>query len=145
MPCEKQVNASNNAEGEIIMKTSICQTKTITALVTIVAILALGACGTQSFVKPVQITKDTAETVLYQARIMQNKGTLTAIQFDQVRKAYDALKIAQDVVIDARVAYLASESTTNKAALDAALTAVTKELTNLTKVAVDLGVITGGK
>ncbi len=111
----------------------------------IVAIIALGACGTQSFVKPVQITKETAETVLYQARIMQNKGTLTAIQFDQVRKAYDALKIAQDVVIDARVAYLASESTTNKAALDAALTAVTKELTNLTKVAVDLGVIAGGK
>lgn len=122
------------------MKLSI---KTLMALALTVFVSV--SCGTQSFVKPVKITKDTAEAALYQARVMQNNGTLTADQFATVRKAYDALKTAQDTVIDARVAYLADGSATKKAALDAALTALANELANLTRVAGDFGIIGGAQ
>lgn len=120
-------------------------TKLATFLMITVLMLALAACGTPSFVKPTHVTKDTAETVLYQARVMQNKGTLTAAQFDTVRKAYDALKVAQDTVIDARIAYLTESTTTKQAILNAAISGVSKNLAAFMQLATDFGIMGGDK
>jgi hypothetical protein len=70
------------------------------------AVSIIGCAGVQS-VKPYELGKVTAETILYQARVAQNQGTITENQFVQVRDAYDKFKAAQDVAIDARKAMIA--------------------------------------
>ena len=70
-------------------------------------VFCLSACAGVQSVKPYELGKVTAETILYQARVAQNNGTITENQFVQVRDAYDKFKVAQDVAIDARKAMIA--------------------------------------
>lgn len=51
-------------------------------------------------------TKTVAEDILFYARVYQNAGKITDTQFAEIQKAYDSLKVAQDIFIDTRVAYL---------------------------------------
>ncbi len=93
--------------------------------------LSLVACGGTTVLKTAQVTKEAAESALYEARTLQNKNIITADQFEEVRTAYDALKAAQDTLIDAREAYLASPTQDNKTALTSAVTALARESTAL--------------
>jgi len=73
----------------------------------VMMVFCLSACAGVQSVKPYELGKVTAETILYQARVAQNQGTITENQFVQVRDAYDKFKAAQDVAIDARKAMIA--------------------------------------
>ena len=70
------------------------------------AVSIIGCAGVQS-VKPYELGKVTAETILYQARVAMNQVKITEDQFIQVRDAYDKVKLAQDYAIDARKAMIA--------------------------------------
>ena len=76
-------------------------------LLMVMMVFCLSACAGVQSVKPYELGKVTAETILYQARVAQNNGTITENQFVQVRDAYDKFKAAQDVAIDARKAMIA--------------------------------------
>ena len=76
-------------------------------LLMVLMVFCLSACASVQSVKPYELGKVTAETILYQARVAQNQGTITENQFVQVRDAYDKFKAAQDVAIDARKAMIA--------------------------------------
>ena len=76
-------------------------------LLMVMMVFCLSACAGVQSVKPYELGKVTAETILYQARVAQNQGTITEGQFVQVRDAYDKFKAAQDVAINARKAMIA--------------------------------------
>jgi hypothetical protein len=76
-------------------------------LLMVLMVFCLSACAGVQSVKPYELGKVTAETILYQARVAMNQGTITKNQFVQVRDAYDKFKAAQDVAIDARKAMIA--------------------------------------
>jgi len=103
------------------------------------------ACSGVQTVKPYELGKVTAETLLFDARIAQNQGKITADQFDQVRKVYDQLKVAQDTAINARKAVIMvnNPATQNKAqeALNQVL-AISMQLVNLAQ---SLGMKVGGQ
>lgn len=115
-------------------------------IATIIAGLAFfwGCSGPQP-VKQYEIGKVAAETLLYEARVAQNKGQITASQFDQVRKVYDQLKQAQDIAIDARRAMIAAEQTpeVQKRAQEA-MDSVFRLSAQLVKLAQDVGLMKGG-
>jgi hypothetical protein len=67
----------------------------------------LAACPGVQSVKPYELGKVAAETILFDARVAQNKGIITEQQFIEVRRVYDQLKIAQDIAINTRMAYIA--------------------------------------
>ena len=96
--------------------------RTITALLIIAALLA--ACGPTIVLNGSKATKDTAETVLYEARVAQNNGIITAEQFGEIRTAYDELRQAQDAVINLRLAHLANPTESGQKAIDAQVLAV---------------------
>lgn len=75
------------------------------ALILLMTLAAYGCTG-GAFVKSTEATRTFAESVLYEARVSQNKGQLTAEQFATVKGVYDKLYDAQNSVIDARIAYL---------------------------------------
>jgi len=62
------------------------------------------ACATPQSTKPYAISKVTAETILYEARVLLNNGKITAQDFDVIKTSYDYLQKAQDAAIDARIA-----------------------------------------
>ena len=64
------------------------------------------ACPGQQSVKPYEAGKVTAEGILFNARVAQNSGLITADQFGEVKKVYDQLKEFQDLAIDARKAMI---------------------------------------
>jgi hypothetical protein len=101
----------------------------------LIMILSLVACGGTTVLKTAQVTKEAAEAALYEARILQNTGAITVDQFNEVRTAYDALKAAQDTLIDARESYIQSPSQDNKTALTSAASALARESTALIDVA----------
>jgi hypothetical protein len=74
-----------------------------------VFMVAYSCTGVQT-VKPYELGKVTAETILFDARVMMNKKVITTAQFDEVRKVYDQLKVAQDIAIDARKAVIKTNS-----------------------------------
>jgi hypothetical protein len=76
-------------------------------LLMVAMVFCLSACAGVQSVKPYELGKVTAETILYQARVAMNQGTITEDQFVQVRDAYDKFKLAQDYAIDARKAMIA--------------------------------------
>ena len=90
----------------------------------IIGSFLLAACGGTVVLKSAQVTKATAEAALTEAVAMKQSGTITPDQFAEVKKAYDALKVAQGVLIDARIAYLKSPTQDIQAAVDAAVSAL---------------------
>jgi len=68
--------------------------------------VACQQCSTVQTTKPYEIGKVTAETILYEARILQNRGELSEQDFETVRGIYDKLKDAQDVAINARMSLI---------------------------------------
>ena len=88
----------------------------IVALIVWSPLIVVQSCTGPQTVKPYELGKVTAETLLYDARAMQNKGTITAAQFDQVRKVYDQLRVAQDIAIDARKAVIVANAAPDVAA-----------------------------
>ena len=83
--------------------------------------LLLAACGGTAVLKTAEVTKETAEAALYQARILERQGKITPDQFAEAMKAYDVLRVAQGALIDAREAYLKSPAQDTQSALDAAV------------------------
>lgn len=90
-------------------------------------LIAFTACGIKS-VKGFQVSKEIAETVLYESRVLQNQGKMDAATFDKVKGIYDKLKVAQDSAINARIAYLKTNSAADQTTLDK-YSAVVSELT----------------
>ena len=86
--------------------------------------LAFAGCAGPQAVKQYEIGKATAETILYNARIAQNKGLLSADNFAKIKDAYDKLKMAQDAAIDARKAVIAYNTADNQAKAAAAMNSV---------------------
>lgn len=64
--------------------------------------MGLAACSGPQTVKPYAVVKATAEEILFDARVMQNKGMITDAEFQKVAAIYDKVRAAQDAVIDGR-------------------------------------------
>lgn len=60
------------------------------------------ACAGVQTVKPYELGRVTAETILFDARVLMNKKVITEAQFNEARKVYDQWKAAQDIAIDTR-------------------------------------------
>jgi uncharacterized protein YcfL len=111
----------------------------------LVVAFALAGCAGPQPVKQYELGKVTAETILYDARIMQNQGKITAQQFDQIRRVYDQLKLAQDAAIDARKAMIAYDTADSKAKVQAAMDGVLRLSTQMITLAQDIGLMKGGQ
>lgn len=111
----------------------------VRALSVVVLCVFLVACAS-SMVKPLEVSKVTAETALYEARLLQNKGVITEAEFLQLKTVYDKLKIAQDVAIDTRIAYLMLSSTENEAKMLNARKVVTQLSAQFVSMAEKLGI-----
>lgn len=118
--------------------------KEIKLLMLCSCLLALMACAGPQTVKPFELGKVAAESLLYDARILQNKGTITADQFSQVRKVYDQLKVAQDVAIDARKAVISYDTGTNQERAAKAMSNVISISTQLIGLAQSMGINVAG-
>ncbi len=112
-------------------------------LVLVLMVYAMGIlvnCAGPQTVKPYELGRVTAETLLYDARIMQNKGALTADQFNQVRTVYDQLKVAQDIAISARKAVVDNSKDASPAKVSNAMNNVINLSTQLIKLAQSMGI-----
>lgn len=117
----------------------------IFAMLAISPAILITGCATGPVVQTVEVTQVTAESILKQARIAQNQGKLTDEQFKKVRNTYDKLKMAVDVSIDARIAYLTYQTADTDAQLQAAINGVTGLTVELLSLASQFQLIkTGG-
>jgi hypothetical protein len=105
------------------------------AVVLFLASFAFAGCGGAGILKTAQVTKDTAETALYEARVMERQGVITADQFAEVTKAYETVRAAQGVLIDARETYLKSPTQDNQSAVTAAIVALAADSAQLIDIA----------
>ena len=108
-----------------------------------VFMVAYSCKGIQT-VKPFELGKVAAESLLYDARVLQNKGMITADQFNQVRKVYDQLKQAQDIAIDARKAVITYNTADNQAKASTAMSSVVSLSTQLIGLAQSMGINVAG-
>lgn len=110
-------------------------------LLLLVFIIVVGSsCAGPQTVKQYELGKVAAESLLYDARVLQNKGMITADQFNQVRKVYDQLKQAQDIAIDARKAVISYNTAENKAKATTAMSNVLSLSTQLVGLAQSMGI-----
>jgi len=93
--------------------------------------VACQQCSTVQTTKPYEIGKVTAETILYEARVLQNRGQLSAADFESIKGIYDKLRDAQDVAIDARIALIKYHSADNDKKVEAAMLEVVRLSTEL--------------
>lgn len=117
------------------------------ALLVVLAVLMFTACpGTQNqYVTSTATTKTVAEDILFYARVYQNMGKISAAQFEEVRKAYEAVRSAQDTFIDARIAYLkAPADATAEQQFQRNLSIVLQAMQRLTLLAYNLGLVKDG-
>lgn len=118
----------------------------IFAILTAIALAAmLFACAGPQPVRQYELGKVAAESILFEARVLQNQGKITAAQFDKVRAVYDRLKQTQDLAIDARKALIAYNTADNQNKAQAAMTAVLQLSTQMVGLATELGFMKGGQ
>ena len=115
----------------------------ITVLVATLALVA-GCSGPQP-VKQYELGKVAAETILFDARVMQNRGAITADQFGQIRKIYDQLREAQDIAIDAREALITYETPGSKLRSQVAMEGVLRLSTQMITLARSIGLMKEGE
>lgn len=116
--------------------------KTLATLVILVCFII--ACAGPQTVKPYKAVKVTAETILYESRVLMNKGTITEQEFNKVRDVYDKLRVAQDKVINARKALITYHVADAQSKLDVAVVEATELLIELLQVAKDYKIDVGG-
>lgn len=114
-------------------------------LVLAVVVLFLAACAGPQQVKPYELGKVTAESILFNARVLQNKGQISAAQFDQIRKVYDQFKQAQDVAIDARKVVIAYNTADNQAKAQTAMNGVLQFSAQMISLAQGMGLMKEGQ
>ena len=114
--------------------------KEVTSLIIVCCLMMAFSCAGPQTVKPFELGKVAAESLLYDARILQNKGTITADQVNQVRKVYDQLKVAQDIAIDARKAVIMQNDPANQAKAATAMSSVITISTQLIGLAQSMGI-----
>ncbi|MCX5825090.1 MAG: hypothetical protein NTY86_16755 [Deltaproteobacteria bacterium] len=114
-------------------------------LVLAVVVLFLAACAGPQQVKTYELGKVTAESILFNARVLQNKGQISAAQFDQIRKIYDQFKQAQDTAIDARKAVIAYNTADNQAKAQTAMNGVLQFSAQMISLAQGLGLMKEGQ
>ena len=104
-----------------------------------VAALLMGCAANQ-----LMTTKTVAEDTLYYSRVAYNLGEISEVKFNDIRKAYDTLQVAQNSLIDAKKELLlmpndATADQKYKVALSIAATASV----NLTNLAIKYGILKG--
>lgn len=120
------------------------RTAGVIALVVMLAlVLAMlnSGCASGPVVQTIEVTKATAESILYEARIAQIKGKITDAQFNSIRDVYDKLRAAVNVSIDARIAYLTLQTTDTEQRMTEAVSAVTDMTVQLISLAAQFGLI----
>lgn len=112
----------------------------IIMVVVLATLLGCPASQAPNVVQTAEMTKTVAEDVLYYARVYYNLGKINQAQFDSVVKAYDTLREAQNLMIDARVAYLATpKDATAEQKYRATMTAVLNSMQSLISLSNSLG------
>jgi hypothetical protein len=114
-------------------------------LVLALAVIFLAACAGPQQVKPYELGKVAAESLLFNARVLQNKGQISAAQFDQIRTVYDQFKQAQDAAIDARKTVIAYNTADNQAKAQTAMNGVLQFSTQLISLAQGMGLMKEGQ
>jgi len=114
-------------------------------LVLAVVALLLAACAGPQQVKPYELGKVTAESILFNARVLQNKGQISADRFEQIRQIYDQFRQAQDTAIDARKAVIAYNTADNQAKARAAMNGVLLLSARLVSLAQGIGLMKEGE
>lgn len=110
-------------------------------LAVLLMLSTLAGCSTGPVVQTMEVTKVTAESILYEARVAQGKGKITTGQFDVIRGAYDKLKVAVDLSIDARIGYLTLQTPDAEVRMTGTIAAVTDATVQLISLASSLGLI----
>jgi len=108
--------------------------------------LLVGCAGPQT-TKPYEIGKATAESILYEARVTQNTGKLSAADFAKIQQYYERYKLSQDFIIDTRYALVESYDADQKLQYDVALRNLPTLLKDLMDLAAGFGIrfsLTGG-
>jgi len=101
---------------------------------------AVAACSGIQTVQPYEIGKVAAESLLYDARVLQNQGVITPDQFAQIRKIYDQLSIAQSIAIDARKMVIVYNTAENQDKVRLTMSNVTALSSQLLDLAISLGI-----
>jgi hypothetical protein len=122
----------------------------IAVLLLMVAVLAAcPASQTGTGMTPLQaseLTKSVAEDILYYSRVYYNLGKINQAQFDSVVKAYDTLREAQIIMVNARIAYITTPAdATVEQKYRAAMTSVLASMQNLINLSNQLGLSDPGE
>ncbi len=80
--------------------------KTLVLLLVISAVMLSFVGCNKNIVKPLETNKTIAEEILFEARILMNKGEITEQDFNLIKSIYEKLRDGQNVVIDARLGML---------------------------------------
>jgi predicted lipoprotein len=110
------------------------------SVLVLVILLALTACAGSTVVKTAQISKATAEGILYDARVSLNKGVIAQPVYDKIKAGYNLWAQAQTTLINAQQAYDRAPTQDNQASLTAAIDALTKQATSLVAAATSAGI-----
>lgn len=93
-----------------------------------------------------ELTKSVAEDILYYARVYYNLGKINQAQFDSIVKAYDTLREAQIIMVNARIAYITTPAdATVEQKYRAAMTSVLASMQNLINLSNQLGLSDPGQ
>jgi len=113
-------------------------------MVLLFTLTAIGCSGT-SFLRTAETTNITAKEILYQARILDNKGVITASDFTAIRNVYDRLIEAERVAVQARVDYLKVQTAAKEQRMNVAIHKVEDLMRQLITLALKYGIIKGGE
>jgi hypothetical protein len=112
----------------------------------LVMVMLLSACPASqtgpstTVLQSSELTKSVAEDILYYARVYYNLGKLNQAQFDSVVKAYDTLRNAQIIMVNARIAYITTPAdATAEQKYRAAMTGVMASMQQLIAISNQLG------
>ncbi len=112
----------------------------VVLLLVLCSLVALAACTGPQTVKPYAVVKATAEEILFDARVLQNKGQITDVQFETINTYYNKVKDALDVAIDARLALIAVNSVENQNKVTVATVKAIQLLSEFQALAVQFGI-----
>jgi hypothetical protein len=127
-------------KGGSIMRKRVSLIVALLMMVMLLAACPASQTGTPTVLQASELTKSVAEDILYYARVYYNLGKLNQAQFDSVVKAYDTLREAQIVMVNARIAYITTPAdATAEQKYRAAMTAVLASMQQLINISNQLG------
>ncbi len=120
-------------------------------LVTVVAIACIvygltgcasqtGTTASSTLKQGMSIAKGVAESILFNARVLQNAGKITETQFNQVRAAYDTLEAGERGLLTSLTTFAQNPTPANQNLYQLDVMKLIRDMQTLTSVAMTLGI-----